>query len=418
MLTNKGKHRFTRSRLAGAGLAAVGAAALALGLLSIIGDVTPHDGGVANAAVMASPSVNPGGGIINAPTYTKNGDYQFAASSASVSAHNEFSNSPLSYSDASQTLGPNGVNLSVAGTADAGVVVPLGRLHSLFNADGQFVPPVIVGSNLEGYNLYFDTSASDTYLGYPGGSAVFLDQGQSDTPPYDGTNKCAMGVINGTSPSVECDSVWAGQPTGAIPDAPANEPYTMQQIRTFFKNNTNGNTNPLVWAWIGAGDGATNNSVPSYVTSVNGTKLVNTVIPAGSCVEAGSSYNSVTAASVPFYLGVPNKINTNGTSVAELKPTKSTTTNIGRCTANGKTELYVMQDGVPYALTTRATAAGATVTLQPAHAYSSQLWTVSGTTAQQFKNAKTGLYLRVRNGGPVMYDTVTTGSQATAWNQG
>ncbi len=30
---------------------------------------------------------------------------------------------------------------------------------------------------------------------------------------------------------------------------------------------------------------------------------------------------------------------------------------------------------------------------------------------------KTGLYLRVRNGGPLMYQTVTTGNTPTSWNQ-
>lgn len=349
-----------------------------------------------------------------ATTYTKNGTYQFAASSSTVNASNEISNTPLGYTDASEALTASGVQITLTGGADAGVVVPLGRLNSLFNADGKFVPPAIVGSNLEGYNLYFDTSASDTYLGYPGGSATYLDQGSGDSPPYGGTNKAAMGAINNTSDTASFDTVWAGQNDSVIPAGTGT--LTMEQVHHLFKSNPNGDTNPLVWAWIGAGDGVTNNAVPSYVTSVDGTSLVTTTVTTPpACTPAGASHNFVSPGTTPFYLGVPNTPAAG--SAAELKPTENATTDLSRCTFGGYTELTVKAGSVTYALTSTDNAAGGDVTLEPATQSAGQLWTVAGTSQQTFQNKATGLYLRVRNGGPEMYQTVSTGKSATAWSQ-
>lgn len=226
---------------------------------------------VAGAAVLAS-AIGIAGTAAHADTFTQNGAYQFAASSGTVAASNEFSDSPLAYSDASQTLGANGVSLSAGPNADVGVVVPLGRLHDLFNADGQFVPPAIVGSNLEGYNLYVDTSASGTYLGFPKTSAsVFLDQGGSDTPAYDGTNKLAMGAVNNdNAAAVGVDCVWAGQNATVLPAGTCA--ITMAQVKADYAANPNGDDNPLVWAWIGVGDSAT--AQAGFVTSVDGVSLV------------------------------------------------------------------------------------------------------------------------------------------------
>jgi hypothetical protein len=233
------------------------------------------------------------GGTASAATFAQNGDYQFAASSASVSASNEFSNAPLGYPDASQTLGANGVDLSAGAGADSGIVVPLGRLHDLFNKDGQFVAPAIVGSGLEGYNLYVDTSASDTFLGFPGGSAVFLDHGASDTPAYDGTNKLAMGAVNNTNAAaVGVDCTWTGQNATVIPAGTCA--ITMAQVKADFATNPDGDTNPLVWAWIGVGD--TSATQTGYVTSVDGTNLVSTVTPPPACTGITGNHQASTTA--------------------------------------------------------------------------------------------------------------------------
>jgi hypothetical protein len=49
--------------------------------------------------------------------------------------------------------------------------------------------------------------------------------------------------------------------------------------------------------------------------------------------------------------------------------------------------------------------------------YASQHWNLvfTGTNGITAQNVKTGLYLRIRNSGPSMYQTVTTGRSATTW---
>lgn len=263
--------RFSKIRALLVGL--VVTATCALGLVAL-----PS---LANAAVAAPHT-----------SYVKAFNYQFAASSAFVSAHNEFSNAPLDYHDASQTLGADGVDFTVSTTdgADVGVVVPLGTLDSLYNTNGQFVPPVINGVDLEGYNLYFGTDGSGTYLGFPfindpTNDSVFLDHGSSDTPvAYDGTNKAAMGAINNTDDCADFNSVWSGQSTAVIPNTSETpcagedtDSFTMEQVLAFFNNRTdNGTKDPEVWAWIGIGDGQTPGGT-GYVTSVDGQNLVNTM---------------------------------------------------------------------------------------------------------------------------------------------
>jgi hypothetical protein len=256
-------------------------AVVAAGIALAVVAVTFAGGWTANATVR-----------IPGDTYAQNGAYQFATSSGTVSASNEISNAPLDYADAGQSLGANGVNLYSTGGAgsDAGIIVPLGRLRSLFNADGKFVPPVIKGHNLEGYNLYFDTNGSDTYLGFPGGNAVYLDKGAGDTPAYDGTNKAAMGAINNPNDAASFDTVWAGQNPTVIPAGTGT--ITMEQVKADFAHNPDGDTNPLVWAWIGVGDGVT--GPHGYVTSVDGVALVNTVTPPPACtgITGNSQANS------------------------------------------------------------------------------------------------------------------------------
>ena len=72
------------------------------------------------------------------------------------------------------------------------------------------------------------------------------------------------------------------------------------------------------------------------------------------------------------------------------------------------------------ALTSRASSPGADVTLtQPGNGgngFASQQWDILfNGSSFTILNVKTGLFLRVRNGGPVMGQTVTTGSTSTAW---
>jgi len=60
------------------------------------------------------------------------------------------------------------------------------------------------------------------------------------------------------------------------------------------------------------------------------------------------------------------------------------------------------------------------VTLEPpgndGNGFASQRWIESaGGPMITFQNVKTGLFLRVRNSGPIMGQTVTTGSVFTVW---
>lgn len=227
-----------------------------------------------------------------AAVYQKNGTYQFASYTPATSGNFVVSNKPLSYSDASQSLGANGVNLNASGSGDSGVIVPLGRLSSLFNADGKFVPPTIVGSNLEGYNLYFDTNADDTYFGWAQNGSI---------DPYiltsfEGDTAASLGTVNNTNDQADF-TTFAGEPGASNLDGTLTGTMTMEAVRTAYANRTDGNpdTNPLVWAWIGLGDGVT--SGPGYVTSVDGTPLV-TEVPAVNPVKgltATAKFTNLTA---------------------------------------------------------------------------------------------------------------------------
>jgi hypothetical protein len=148
---------------------------------------------------------------------------------------------------------------------------------------------------------------------------------------------------------------------------------------------------------------------------------------AAACVADTGDYDAVAASGGPYYLGVPNNFGTG--SAAELKPSQNSTTLLTHCNgtdANGDPVFaFTIKDsaGTVLALTTRDTSAGGTVTLEPlpaAGAFSSQLWTYPSAGDPglfTFRNVKTGLFLRVRNSGPAMYQTVTTGLHGSAWTQ-
>jgi hypothetical protein len=79
-----------------------------------------------------------------------------------------------------------------------------------------------------------------------------------------------------------------------------------------------------------------------------------------------------------------------------------------------------LKDGL--VLTSRSSSPGADVTLTEAgnngNGFASQQWirTPLGSGVFMYRNVKTGLWLRVRNNGPKFYQTVTTGSTASAWH--
>ena len=143
-----------------------------------------------------------------------------------------------------------------------------------------------------------------------------------------------------------------------------------------------------------------------------------TVQQATTCTNDSGEYSWVTVGGVSYYLGTPNTLVSG--SAAILKPAENSSSLWVHCNSTVvPNQLLLVNRGL--ALTSRDTVPGGTVTLEPAgnggNGYASQQWIYSGTNPFMFKNVKTGLYLRVRNGGPLMYQTVTTGNTPTSWNQ-
>ena len=139
---------------------------------------------------------------------------------------------------------------------------------------------------------------------------------------------------------------------------------------------------------------------------------------ATTCTNDSGEYSSVTVGGVSYYLGTAN--NAVSGSAAILKSAKTSSSLWVHCNSTVvSNQLLFVNRGL--ALTSRDASAGGTVTLEPAgnggNGFASQQWIYSGSNPYTFKNVKTGLYLRVRNGGPLLYQTVTTGATATSWTQ-
>lgn len=151
--------------------------------------------------------------------------------------------------------------------------------------------------------------------------------------------------------------------------------------------------------------------------------VLTTAGAAGASTTAGPSCGpgviGAATGSGDFFLGTPNKLSSG--AAAELKPTLNSTSQWTFC------EVPSIIDGVLFenrglALTSRASSPGANVTLEPpgndGNGFASQEWVIiSGFDPSQgssILNVKTGMYLRVRNGGPVLDQTVTTGRTSFA----
>jgi hypothetical protein len=132
---------------------------------------------------------------------------------------------------------------------------------------------------------------------------------------------------------------------------------------------------------------------------------------------ASGNFFHVTKNNVTYYLGTPNT--TASGAAAILKPTQNSTTSWTECAFSGSDNSVVLENR-GLALTSRATSSGADVTLTPpgngGDGFASQRWIGNAAGPMiTFQNVKTGLFLRVRNSGPVMYQNVTTGSTFTIW---
>ena len=137
------------------------------------------------------------------------------------------------------------------------------------------------------------------------------------------------------------------------------------------------------------------------------------------CTPNGNYYLSSSSGGTSYYLGTPNKASSG--SAAILKPNQNATTlwtNVA-CT-NGNNLL----ENRGLALTSGATTTGAKVTLQPpgngGTGFASQQWFITcanppACSQWNFNDVKTVLWLQIRSSGPVMGQTVTTGSAPTNW---
>jgi hypothetical protein len=132
---------------------------------------------------------------------------------------------------------------------------------------------------------------------------------------------------------------------------------------------------------------------------------------------ASGNFFHVTNNGVDYYLGTPTNLTAG--SAAILKPRQASTTAWAECAFNGSDNSFVLENR-GLALTSRATTSGEDVTLTPpgngGNGFASQRWIGNAAGPMiTFRNVKTGLFLRVRNSGPVMHQTVTTGSTFTIW---
>ncbi len=135
-----------------------------------------------------------------------------------------------------------------------------------------------------------------------------------------------------------------------------------------------------------------------------------------SCTNEGPFFFNVAKNGANFYLGTPNNVRSG--SAAILKPKKNGSTLWTVCVFSTNTLLLENRN---LALTTRSTGPGDDVTMtrtgNSGDGFSSQQWNYVFTTSSTLtlQNVKTGLFLRIRNNGPKVGQSVTTGFTPKEW---
>jgi hypothetical protein len=134
----------------------------------------------------------------------------------------------------------------------------------------------------------------------------------------------------------------------------------------------------------------------------------------------------VTQNTVQYFAGVPNNVSSGST--VRLKPSANGTTTwcftqIPSGPNAGQFVVTSLNGGL--ALTSRSFSTGADVTVTTNGGFASQRWILDepSSTTITLQNVKTSTptapkFLRIRNSGPIMGQTVTTGSTATDWTLG
>jgi len=140
------------------------------------------------------------------------------------------------------------------------------------------------------------------------------------------------------------------------------------------------------------------------------------------CSLDGSAHLHVTGGNgVNYFLGTP--VRTGPGKVVFLKPTANSTTNWQFCFVPNTDEVILLNPRPSSRLALTSTqGTGGLVTVQTTSApggngFASQRWhaTFSGNFVF-LQNENTDLWLRVRNSGPQLGQTVTTGTSPRAWN--
>ena len=140
------------------------------------------------------------------------------------------------------------------------------------------------------------------------------------------------------------------------------------------------------------------------------------------CSLDGSAHLHVTGGNgVNYFLGTP--VRTGPGKVVFLKPTANSTTNWQFCFIPNTDEVILLNPRSSSRMALTSTqGTGGLVTVQRTSApgsngFASQRWhaTFSGNFVS-LQNENTDLWLRVRNSGPTLGQTVTTGATPRAWN--
>jgi hypothetical protein len=184
----------------------------------------------------------------------------------------QVSNIPFTGNTSWQSLGSNGVNLSITpsndppdqGWATSGVVVPLGTVNSsgLLNGGGLNALPYRGSVSSGGFvaDYIFDTNGDQKLFDLSGGTTGLL-QGY------------------GTYPGDTLASA-------AAPISPA--------ALTADENPTEGGNTPI-WAWISIASGSVGTNTTGYVSSVNGKQLTELVAAPLQHLTATANYTNLTA---------------------------------------------------------------------------------------------------------------------------
>ena len=234
-----------------------------------------------------------------APVYAKGGSYQFASNYTDGSSTPFMvSNSPFSYQDASQSLGANGVTVSATASnyASSGVIVDLGKLSTLFDSSGNFVPPKVSGTGTDFpqvlYNLYFDTSGNGQYFGWDGSHDPY------SYTSMNGDSAASMGQVNTGGDQADFTTFASQQGVSDLGGTLTGQ-KSMEAVQQAFANRTdNGTTDPEVWAWIGV-QTTPNPNQTANITSVNENgdilNLVSTYAAPVTGLKVTPGYTSLTA---------------------------------------------------------------------------------------------------------------------------